>query len=140
VFEIARTFQLRSTIVKSLVLIDSPSPFSRVPLSSALIDQILSSSSTNQILELQKLCKTQFLQNSQLVADYSTTEIQKQSSLRLVFLKSSESYINVSVDIEIPSWLSNDADATASFDAWESISGGLVGMLDIPGHHFDLKM
>jgi len=119
------------------VLIDSPSPSSHVPLSSALIDQILSSSSTNQNLELQKLCKSQFLQNSQLLADYSATEVQKQPSLPFVFLKSSEPYNNVSVNIEIPSWLYNDADAAASIDSWESISGGLAGVLDIPGHHFE---
>jgi iterative type I PKS product template protein len=135
-FEIARILQLRSTIVKGLVLIDSPSPSLHVPLSSALIDHVLSSSSANLNLELQKLCRIQFIQNSQLLADYSATEIQKQPSLPLVFLKSSEPY-NVSIDIEISSWLSNHADAMASIQVWESMSGGLVEMLDIPGNHFE---
>lgn len=76
------------------------------------------------------------MQNSQLLADYSATEIQKQPSLPLVFLKSSEPY-NVSIDIEIPSWLSNHADTMASIHVWESLSGGFVEILDIPGNHFE---
>jgi len=136
-FEIVRILRLRSTIVKGLILIDSPSPSLHVPLSSALIDQILSSSSASPNPELQKLCKAQFIQNSQLLTDYSATEIQNQPSLPLVFLKSSEPYNNISIDIEIPSWLSNHADATASIHVWESISGGFVEMMDIPGNHFE---
>lgn len=77
------------------------------------------------------------MQNSQLLTDYSATEIQNQPSLPLVFLKSSEPYNNISIDVEIPSWLSNHADATASIHVWESISGGLVEMMDIPGNHFE---
>jgi hypothetical protein len=61
--------------------------------------------------------------NSQLLTDYSVTEIQNKPSFPLVFLKSSEPS-TVSIGIEIPPWLTNHADATASIHVWEPILEG----------------
>ena len=133
-FEIARSLQARSTIVKGLVLIDSPSPSSHVPLSLPLVDQVLSSQ-TNPNREPQKLCKTQFLQNAELLVNYSADKIQAQPSLNLIFLKSSESYKSNNVDI--PSWLSRRTDTAHHNHGWGSIAGGLIKTLDIPGNHFE---
>jgi thioesterase domain-containing protein len=133
-FEIARALQARSTIVKGLLLIDSPSPSLHVPLSVALVDEVLSSP-TNSNRELQKRCKTQFMQNSRLLANYSANKIQAQPSLNLVFLKSSESY--KSNDINIPSWVSCPTDDVPHNHGWRSIAGGLIETLDIPGNHFE---
>jgi hypothetical protein len=76
------------------------------------------------------------MQNFQVLTHYSVAEIQINRLFPSFFLKSSEPS-TVSIDIGIPSWLSNHADAMASIHVWESISGGLVEMMDIPGNNFE---
>ena len=79
------------------------------------------------------------MQNSQLSLTLPA-QTHPQPSFLLIFFKSSEPS-TVSIDIEIPSWLSNNADATASIHVWELISGGLAEslrhMMDIPVNQFE---
>ncbi|KAF8962959.1 polyketide beta-ketoacyl-synthase [Flammula alnicola] len=134
-FEVATQLLARSTIVKGVVLIDSPNPLAHVPLEPSLIDQVLDGVE-NLDSEVRKLCKAQFIMNGQLLSDYLPQKAQNQYP-RLVFLRCMEPY-NPPNQNDIPSWLSNRTDPEYIIHGWKTISEGyMLETLDIPGHHFE---
>ena len=120
--------------VVGVILIDSPSPKYRVPLSAAIVDAIVSPNAVGRVTEAVKLTKQQFLMNSQILVEYDP-EATSGSYPRIVFLRCVEGYNSVGVDV--PLWFSDRKNVKAVTDDWEGIVGQPVQVLDIPGHHFE---
>lgn len=137
-FEIARQLKAtRSNRIHGVILIDSPSPFNHVPLTSSLVDRVLSGADGVDS-ESHKLCKAQFLSNAQLLDKYTPLPATRANECcPLVFLRSSKPYMS-SEQEDVPPWLSDRTDPEKITAGWRTIScGSLIRTLDIPGHHFE---
>lgn len=120
--------------VMGVILVDSPSPRNKVPLSADIVDAIVSPNAVGRVAEAVKLTKQQFLMNSQILVEYDP----KATSgfyPRLVFLRCVEGYNLVGVDV--PLWFSDRKNVKGVTGDWEGIVGQPVQVLDIPGHHFE---
>ena len=129
-----RTLQARSHPVKGVILIDSPDPFDTVPLSPEVINYVLSAIH-DVSPQAQKLCKSQFMTNSQLLTKYNPHDVQLSGTIPIVFLRSKEGFNPPNVDI-VPKWLSNRSCTRSLTSGWTVLSGLSIQMIDIPGNHF----
>ncbi|EDR13531.1 polyketide beta-ketoacyl-synthase [Laccaria bicolor S238N-H82] len=134
-FEIAKQLAATHINVMGVILVDSPSPKNKVPLSAAMVDAIISPNTTGRVTEAFKLTKRQFLMNSQILAEYDLEAITSGSYPRLIFLRCIEGYNSVGVDV--PLWFSDRKNVKGVTGNWEGIVGQPVQVLDIPGHHFE---
>ncbi|RDB14789.1 Non-reducing polyketide synthase terA [Hypsizygus marmoreus] len=134
-YEIAHQLKKRGVQVQGILLIDSPSPINHVPLSNSLIDSVISLNSGTSDSELRKLVKTQFTMNAGLLEEYQASAENLHHCPPLVLLRSSEGFCPSGM-YDVPLWLSNRSDPQDVSAGWESLAGGAVKVMDIPGDHF----
>ena len=134
-FEVATQLLTRTFPVKGVILLDSPSPYNHVPLSSCLIDRVLDAAG-NIEPKFRNFCKIQFSRNATLLSEYKPSR--GHHNLHVSFLKSNEPYElpDSHEDIEVPRWLSDRSDISFIVEGWQSILDAPINILDIPGHHF----
>jgi iterative type I PKS product template protein len=131
-FEVARQLLKSGIIVKGVVLIDSPSPLNHVPLSDALIEAIVKLDRSPVPSDIGRLVKRQFQMNSQILLEYDPT-LGGGPYPPVVLLRSCANYCP-GASLEVPDWLSNRDNSRST--EWETIVGGPVKCIEIPGHHF----
>ena len=137
-FEVAKQLRIKSNLVelKGVILIDSPSPLNHVPLSLPLIEEVVDSSIKGNS-DIRNFCKAQFITNAKLLSEYDPFKIANEGPpLRLVCLVCKDGYNSPSC-VDVPSWLTDRGDITTSPKGWKLVSGAVVQVLDIPGHHFE---
>ncbi|TFK33599.1 hypothetical protein BDQ12DRAFT_657776 [Crucibulum laeve] len=133
-YEASLQLAKRGIIVKGILLIDSPSPINHVPLSDSLIDSVVNLDARSANSDLGKLVKTQFAMNARMLGRYDPRATGG-SCPPLVLLRSSEGYNPPGV-ADVPIWLANRSDPKIATAGWETLAGGSVQVIDIPGHHF----
>ncbi len=133
-FELAKILQTRSYSVKGVILIDSPDPFNPVPLSSELIDYVLSTV-YNINPQAQQLCKSHFTTSSQLLTEYNPHNLKHSVAIPIVFLWSREGF-NPPYVANVPIWLSDRSCTRSPTLGWMVLSGSSIQTIEIPGNHF----
>ncbi|KAF8157842.1 polyketide beta-ketoacyl-synthase [Crassisporium funariophilum] len=131
-FEVAKQLRRMSFLVLGVILIDSPSPLNHVPMSSTLIDAIISI----RIMEIRKLCRIQFATNALLLGEYDPHETGDGETPYLAFLWCMEGVSCNQVDV--PAWLADRSNITSIINGWEVLSSAPIKIFGIPGHHFEV--
>ncbi|KAH7909034.1 putative polyketide synthase [Hygrophoropsis aurantiaca] len=134
-FEASRQLMSQGIAVKGVILIDSPSPVAHAPLSQSIVDFITRHPTRDIAGDTERLVKTQFRLNSELLGNYTplpNTSIDPP----LILLRSNEAFSPEGLK-DIPSWLSQREDPRLAVAGWEHLTGAFVKILDIPGNHFE---
>ncbi|KAF5377903.1 hypothetical protein D9615_006799 [Tricholomella constricta] len=132
-YEVAGHLEKLGTHVQGILLIDSPSPINHVPLTDSLIESVLDLDDRSSNSELGRLVKAQFSMNARLLGKFKPEPAVGRCP-PLVLLRSKEGFSPAGV--QVPAWLSNRTDPSMATAGWDTLSGGLVKIIDIPGHHF----
>ncbi|PPQ69908.1 hypothetical protein CVT24_003242 [Panaeolus cyanescens] len=141
-YEIAKALMRQSIAVLGLIVIDSPDPFSPIPMPLSVIDCALTTSLSSRGIDsaTRSLCKAQFVMSSQLLMDYQPfgTQMELQDQLpKIVYLQSQEGYFASDLT-EVPAWLRvrGDASTNSVTAGWQQLCQTPLVVLGIPGHHF----
>lgn len=147
------------SLVRGVILVDSPCPLQHVPMSSAIIDAVITSQTSEphscsspisaRRKDIQKCVKSQFIENAKLLerygATFRTSEDQREGGYvngtsypPLVLLRSKEGFHPRGVPPEdVPGWLKHRSKPRAGVAEWESFVGrSKIEVLEIPGDHF----
>lgn len=166
-FEVARQLLQENnletkSLVRGVMLIDSPCPVQHVPLSSEIIDAVLASahselpsttfsSSAGWKKEVLRLVRRQFEYNARLLSEYGSALRNCESEHEvddpvlgsfppLVLLRSKQGFRSPKIPSkDVPEWLRGRKSLKAGVDGWEGLAGrDKVKVLDIPGDHFSV--
>lgn len=136
-FEIGRLMIKEGSDVRGVVLVDAPCPMDHVPLSAALLDNVLNQGSTSRSeAEAMRSIKEQFRKCSELLEGYSPSPDGPYP--RAAFLRSRE---GVKVESEsmrekLPVWLVDREEPETTTSGWETVLKNKVERWDVPGDHF----
>ncbi|KAF8630985.1 hypothetical protein AX15_002695 [Amanita polypyramis BW_CC] len=128
-YETCLQLQAKGVKVRGILLIDSPDPFSHVPLSESMISSAINLDHEG---ELRRLTRLQFLMNSKMLAVYRPHPMGA-SCPPIVYLRSRDGYDHPNV----PQWLSDRSNRDSATQGWKQLTSSPVTTLDIPGHHFN---
>ncbi|KAF5393009.1 hypothetical protein D9757_001120 [Collybiopsis confluens] len=135
-YEIARCLLSLGRDVQGILLIDPPSPVGHVPLSEALLQEILSRRGSGISSNAARLVRRQFKLNSGLMGRYSTKTQHDIVPVKVAFLRSQEG-LSLTGTVPVPKWLANRSDVRDAVVGWEPLVRGPIEVLDIPGNHFE---
>lgn len=129
--------------VAGVILIDSPSPFTKRPLPESLIKSVVCSSSgpSKQQSRLIELARTQMSHATKSLVAYEPPEFHSSRVPNVVMLRCTDAYplsdTRKKVDLEPMPFLEDRSDPRTSVSDWENLIGKGIRMFDIPGHHFE---
>ncbi|KAF9568001.1 ketoacyl-synt-domain-containing protein [Agrocybe pediades] len=133
-FEAAKQLLSEGVSVSGVLLIDSPCPVNHVPLSEALIESVVSSTSSSSKSEISQLIKRQFRLNAQMLGQYDVNA----SSGPLPKVAILRSRDGVKIDgASVPTWLADRSDKRQVIAEWETLLKAPIKSWDIPGNHFE---
>ncbi|KAJ8522836.1 hypothetical protein ONZ45_g671 [Pleurotus djamor] len=133
-YEVCRQLDNRNVPVQGLLLIDSPAPVNRVPLSGRLVDSVLDLGGRAVSPELGQLIKNQILLSSRLLEGYSP-RITGEKGPPIALLRSSDGYNPPGIDV--PAWLADRGDSQLDTVGWTVLTSAPLRVFDIPGNHFE---
>ncbi|KAJ8496323.1 hypothetical protein ONZ45_g12501 [Pleurotus djamor] len=133
-YEVYRQLDKRNVPVQGLLLIDSPAPVNRVPLSDSLVDSFLDLGGRTVSPELGRLIKNQILLSSRLLESYSP-RITGEEGPPIALLRSSDGYNPTGIDV--PAWLADRGDSELDIVEWTALTSAPLRVFDIPGNHFE---
>lgn len=148
-FHMARELMRAGVKVAGVVLIDSPSPFTRKPLPEALIESVIrttsSSESSKQQAQVIRLARTQMSHATRALVSYdplSSLSMSEASAMpNVVMLRCTDTFplseLRHTIPLEPMPFLEDRSDQRAFVQDWERLVGKKVHVLDIPGHHFE---
>lgn len=143
--------------VRGIILIDSPCPARHVPMTSTLIDAVLTSQTSeprssysaiaNRRKDFQKFVKSQFARNVKLLEQYGAVfedlkggDLDRSSYPPVVLLRSKEGFCPRDVPHgDVPEWLKYRTGPRADIEEWRRlIRHDKIEVLEIPGDHFSV--
>lgn len=117
-----------------VLLIDCPDPFNHVPLSSSLIDDLMSKRG-RRLGNSPVLCEAQFLKSAELLRKHNPTPAI--SPLHIVYLESKEGYKSLNSNVDVPDWLAQRSPGVVVCTGWALLTSEPIRVLKIPGNHFE---
>ncbi|KAL8861117.1 MAG: hypothetical protein Q9178_002331 [Gyalolechia marmorata] len=142
-FEAAHILRGHGFNVRGLVLIDSPYPQNHEPLPEDIIKYVLSRNSSRNgtknpgdFAGKSSPLLQEFKANAALLGAYSPPHTR--CDIRTVILRSRDTFDASALCGVKYDWLSSQSTRTEAIRGWESIVGGSVDVLEIPGNHFQV--
>ncbi|KAL5503739.1 PKS1 [Sanghuangporus vaninii] len=129
--------------VAGVVLIDSPSPFTRNPLPQSLIDSVIcpSSGSSKQQSRLIELARTQMSHATEALVAYDASANRLSQYPNVAMLRCTDTFplsdMRKNFPLEPMPFLEDRSNPRTSVNDWERLVGKEVRIFDIPGHHFE---
>nr|WGJ61596.1 ShPKS5 polyketide synthase 5 [Sanghuangporus sanghuang] len=129
--------------VAGVVLIDSPSPFTRNPLPQSLINSVIcpSSGSSKQQSRLIELARTQMSHATEALVAYDASANRPSQYPNVAMLRCIDTFplsdMRMNFPLEPMPFLEDRSNPRTSVNDWERLVGKEVRIFDIPGHHFE---
>lgn len=123
--------------VEGIVLVDAPCPMDHVPLSTTLLEHIVTQGKASRLeTETVGSVKEQFKKCSELLKRYLPSSDGPYP--RVTFLRSRE---GVKLESElmqkkVPAWFADRDEPGATVNGWETLLKGKLKRWDVPGDHF----
>lgn len=141
-FEAAHTLQALGFDIKGLILIDSPYPQDHHPLPERIIKYILTKTNSKDSIKYNDSDNstsshllTEFKTNAALLGAYFPSVLNRY--IKSVMLRSRETLDTEALCGVRYDWLSSQRVRTEAIKGWETVVGGSVNVLEIPGNHFE---
>lgn len=143
-FDMATKLMREGVKVAGVVLIDSPSPFTKTPLPEHLIDSVIRATApalSGQQSKVVKLARAQMSFATQALVSYDPRSALSGCQFpKVVMLRCVDAFAFSEVDKNMPgfdSFLEDRSDERVFIRDWEHLTGRRVPILDIPGNHFE---